>query len=62
MGYCAYIMPGFALAKKAAEVFEADPAVEGLVLAKHGIFTFGADRARGVRAHDRDGDPAPKNG
>src|SRR6185312_11698538 len=33
----------FALAKKAAEVFEADPAVEGLVLAKHGIFTFGGD-------------------
>jgi rhamnose utilization protein RhaD (predicted bifunctional aldolase and dehydrogenase)/NAD(P)-dependent dehydrogenase (short-subunit alcohol dehydrogenase family) len=43
MGYVPYIMPGFALAKKAAEVFEADPAVEGLVLAKHGIFTFGGD-------------------
>ncbi|HEX4195719.1 MAG TPA: class II aldolase/adducin family protein, partial [Stellaceae bacterium] len=43
MGYVPYIMPGFALAQKAAEVFEADPAVEGLVLAKHGIFTFGAD-------------------
>jgi rhamnose utilization protein RhaD (predicted bifunctional aldolase and dehydrogenase)/NAD(P)-dependent dehydrogenase (short-subunit alcohol dehydrogenase family) len=37
-----YIMPGFDLAKKAAEVYEADPAVEGLVLIKHGIFTFGA--------------------
>jgi NAD(P)-dependent dehydrogenase (short-subunit alcohol dehydrogenase family) len=34
-------MPGFLLAKKAAEIFEADPAVEGLVLLKHGIFTFG---------------------
>ena len=43
MGYVPYIMPGFALAQKAAEVFEADPAVEGLVLAKHGIFTFGGD-------------------
>jgi rhamnose utilization protein RhaD (predicted bifunctional aldolase and dehydrogenase)/NAD(P)-dependent dehydrogenase (short-subunit alcohol dehydrogenase family) len=43
MGYVPYIMPGFALAKKAAEVYDADPAVEGLVLAKHGIFTFGAD-------------------
>jgi rhamnose utilization protein RhaD (predicted bifunctional aldolase and dehydrogenase)/NAD(P)-dependent dehydrogenase (short-subunit alcohol dehydrogenase family) len=41
MAYVPYLMPGFALAKKAAEVFEADPAVEGLVLAKHGIFTFG---------------------
>ncbi len=37
-----YIMPGFLLAKKAAEVFEADPSVEGLILEKHGIFTFGA--------------------
>src|SRR5208282_4592582 len=33
---------GFALAKTAAEAFEADPEVEGLILAKHGIFTFGA--------------------
>jgi rhamnose utilization protein RhaD (predicted bifunctional aldolase and dehydrogenase)/NAD(P)-dependent dehydrogenase (short-subunit alcohol dehydrogenase family) len=42
MGYVPYIMPGFALAKKAAEVYDADPTVEGLVLVKHGIFTFGA--------------------
>jgi rhamnose utilization protein RhaD (predicted bifunctional aldolase and dehydrogenase)/NAD(P)-dependent dehydrogenase (short-subunit alcohol dehydrogenase family) len=41
MGLVPYIMPGFLLAKKAAEVFESDPAVEGLVLLKHGIFTFG---------------------
>jgi rhamnose utilization protein RhaD (predicted bifunctional aldolase and dehydrogenase)/NAD(P)-dependent dehydrogenase (short-subunit alcohol dehydrogenase family) len=45
LGLVPYIMPGFLLAKKAAEVFEADPAVEGLVLLKHGIFTFG-DTAR----------------
>ena len=45
MGYVAYIMPGFQLAKKAAEVYEADPTVEGLILEKHGIFTFG-DTAR----------------
>jgi rhamnose utilization protein RhaD (predicted bifunctional aldolase and dehydrogenase)/NAD(P)-dependent dehydrogenase (short-subunit alcohol dehydrogenase family) len=37
-----YIMPGFALAKAAAEVFEKKPDVEGLILHKHGIFTFGA--------------------
>ena len=37
-----YIMPGFALAKAAADVFDADPRVEGLILDKHGIFTFGA--------------------
>jgi rhamnose utilization protein RhaD (predicted bifunctional aldolase and dehydrogenase)/NAD(P)-dependent dehydrogenase (short-subunit alcohol dehydrogenase family) len=41
MGLVPYIMPGFLLAKNAAEIFEADPAVEGLVLLKHGIFTFG---------------------
>src|SRR6476619_2433523 len=45
MGLVPYIMPGFLLAKKAAEIFEADPAVEGLVLLKHGIFSFG-DTAR----------------
>ena len=41
LGLVPYIMPGFLLAKAAAEVFEADPAVEGLVLLKHGVFTFG---------------------
>ena len=43
VGYVPYIMPGFGLAKAAAEVFDADPTVEGLVLVKHGIFSFGAD-------------------
>jgi len=42
IGLVPYIPPGFLLAKKAAEIYEADPAVEGLVLLKHGIFTFGA--------------------
>jgi rhamnose utilization protein RhaD (predicted bifunctional aldolase and dehydrogenase)/NAD(P)-dependent dehydrogenase (short-subunit alcohol dehydrogenase family) len=41
LGLVPYIMPGFLLAEKAVEVFEEDPAVEGLVLLKHGIFTFG---------------------
>src|SRR5262245_5344089 len=45
LGFVPYIMPGFALAKKAAQVFEKNPAVEGLILDKHGIFTFG-DNAR----------------
>src|SRR5438105_11299344 len=40
-----YVMPGFVLAKLAAKVFERDPAVEGLVLLNHGLFTF-ADDAR----------------
>src|SRR5881396_2193395 len=43
MGYLPYIMPGFALAKAAAEAYERDPKVEGLILHRHGIFTFGVD-------------------
>jgi rhamnose utilization protein RhaD (predicted bifunctional aldolase and dehydrogenase)/NAD(P)-dependent dehydrogenase (short-subunit alcohol dehydrogenase family) len=41
VGVVPYIMPGFLLAKKAAEVLETDPEVEGLVLIKHGVFSFG---------------------
>src|ERR1700749_2605119 len=40
MGLVPYIMPGFQLGKKAAEVFEADPAVAGLGLLKNRIFNF----------------------
>ena len=36
-----YIMPGFALAKAAADVFDAHPDCEGLVLLNHGHFTWG---------------------
>src|SRR3954465_15097156 len=43
VGYVPYVMPGFGLAKAAAEVFDADRSAEGLVLGKHGIFSFGAD-------------------
>jgi rhamnose utilization protein RhaD (predicted bifunctional aldolase and dehydrogenase)/NAD(P)-dependent dehydrogenase (short-subunit alcohol dehydrogenase family) len=43
LGFVPYIMPGFALAKRAAEVFEKNPSIEGLILDKHGIFTFGKD-------------------
>ena len=42
MGVVPYIAPGFGLAKAAAEVYEQNPDVEGLILHKHGIFTFGA--------------------
>ena len=41
LGIVPYIMPGFALAKKAAEVFEQDPTVDGLLLLGHGHFAFG---------------------
>ncbi len=43
MGLVPYIMPGFALAKKAAEIYDAAPGVEGLILLRHGIFTMGGD-------------------
>jgi len=45
MGIVPYIMPGFALAKKAADVFDAVPGAVGLILHKHGLFTFGDDAA-----------------
>jgi NAD(P)-dependent dehydrogenase (short-subunit alcohol dehydrogenase family)/ribulose-5-phosphate 4-epimerase/fuculose-1-phosphate aldolase len=35
-------MPGFALAKEAAAVHRRHPDAEGLILLKHGIFSFGA--------------------
>ena len=45
VGIVPYVMPGFALAKLAADVYDAWPEVEGLVLHKHGLFSF-ADDAR----------------
>lgn len=50
MGFVPYIKPGFDLAKAAADIYEADPSVEGLILDKHGIFTF-AETAKD--AYDR---------
>src|ERR1700730_13466171 len=43
VGYVPYIMPGFGLAKAAAELLDSDPSVEGLILVKHGIFSFDGD-------------------
>ena len=36
-----YIMPGFALARKASELFEKQPDCEGMILLNHGVFAFG---------------------
>lgn len=41
LGIVPYVMPGFGLAKIAAEVYEANPNVEGLLLLQHGHFAFG---------------------
>ena len=48
-----YVMPGFALAKLAAEVAEAHPEAEGLLLMKHGLFTFGATARESYERHVR---------
>lgn len=50
MAIIEYVMPGFALAKVVADVFAKSPRIEGLILHKHGIFTFG-DSAR--QAYER---------
>ena len=46
-----YVMPGFALAKLAAEVYEQHPACEGLLLLQHGLFTFGATARESYERH-----------
>jgi rhamnose utilization protein RhaD (predicted bifunctional aldolase and dehydrogenase)/NAD(P)-dependent dehydrogenase (short-subunit alcohol dehydrogenase family) len=43
VAYVPYTIPGFALAKSVAEMFDKNPKVEGLVLLQHGIFTVGDD-------------------
>ena len=42
VGLVPYVRPGFGLAKAAATTFDKNPKVEGLILDKHGIFSFGA--------------------
>ena len=37
-----YVMPGFDLARAAADAYDAHPGIEGLVLINHGVFSFGA--------------------
>jgi rhamnose utilization protein RhaD (predicted bifunctional aldolase and dehydrogenase)/NAD(P)-dependent dehydrogenase (short-subunit alcohol dehydrogenase family) len=43
VGIVPYIMPGFALARAAAGIYDAKTDVEGLILLKHGIVSFGDD-------------------
>ncbi len=51
IGIVPYIMPGFALAKASAEVYEKDTNVEGLLLINHGLFTFGATAKESYDRH-----------
>jgi len=46
-----YVMPGFALAKLAAESYEANPDTEGLLLLQHGLFTYGASARESYERH-----------
>jgi rhamnose utilization protein RhaD (predicted bifunctional aldolase and dehydrogenase)/NAD(P)-dependent dehydrogenase (short-subunit alcohol dehydrogenase family) len=43
VAFVPYVMPGFGLARAAREAADAHPGAEGLVLLKHGIFSFGVD-------------------
>jgi rhamnose utilization protein RhaD (predicted bifunctional aldolase and dehydrogenase)/NAD(P)-dependent dehydrogenase (short-subunit alcohol dehydrogenase family) len=49
VAYVPYTIPGFALAKAVAEMFDKHPKAEGLILLQHGIFTMGdtAEQAYG---------------
>jgi len=51
LGVVPYVMAGFALAKLAAEIYESDPKVEGLLLLQHGLFTFGDSAKQSYERH-----------
>ncbi len=51
VGIVPYVMPGFALALRAAAVAEASPGCGGLVLLKHGLFTWGETARESYERH-----------
>ena len=51
VGLVPYIKPGFDLSKAAADVYDADPSVSGLVLDKHGLVTFGESAQQSYERH-----------
>ena len=51
LSIAAYCMPGFALAQLAASTFDARPEAEGMVLLKHGLFTWGEDARSSYERH-----------
>ena len=51
VGLVPYIKPGFDLSKAAADVYDADPSVSGLVLDKHGLVTFGETAEQSYERH-----------
>ncbi len=57
-----YIMPGHALAKLAADTYERNPEVEGLLLLQHGLFTFGQTAKESYERHIAAVDKAERRG
>jgi rhamnose utilization protein RhaD (predicted bifunctional aldolase and dehydrogenase)/NAD(P)-dependent dehydrogenase (short-subunit alcohol dehydrogenase family) len=55
-----YVMAGFTLAKLAADTYENDLNVEGLLLLKHGLFTFGDTAKESYERHIRAVDAAER--
>jgi rhamnose utilization protein RhaD (predicted bifunctional aldolase and dehydrogenase)/NAD(P)-dependent dehydrogenase (short-subunit alcohol dehydrogenase family) len=55
-----YVMPGFALAKLAAEIAEQQPNAEGLLLLQHGLFTWGSTARESYERHIRAVDEAER--
>ena len=51
VGVVPYIKPGFDLSKAAADVYEADKSIIGLVLDKHGLVTFGPTAQESYERH-----------
>ncbi|MFO0616906.1 MAG: bifunctional aldolase/short-chain dehydrogenase [Polyangiaceae bacterium] len=46
-----YVMPGYPLAKEVKRVYESNPSVVGVVLEKHGLFTFGESARESYERH-----------
>jgi len=46
-----YVRPGFDLAKAIADLYEQNPKVEGIVLMRHGLITFGDDARTSYERH-----------
>jgi rhamnose utilization protein RhaD (predicted bifunctional aldolase and dehydrogenase)/NAD(P)-dependent dehydrogenase (short-subunit alcohol dehydrogenase family) len=43
LAICEYVMPGFSLAHQVRNVVAAHPGIQGVILLRHGIFTWGED-------------------
>ena len=51
VGVVPYIKPGFELSRAAADVYDLDPSVIGLILDKHGLVTFGETAQQSYERH-----------